>query len=102
MLFGFVRSALAIASSSASGTASSSPRPNTWGVVRMPTPVRSGGSGTVVSPVSAVIAGTTSFWITNPPSFVNGSQTPLRYAVECRSICAPTPPFTGVSWQSAQ
>src|SRR2546430_6643984 len=59
----------------ASGTASSKPRPNTTGVVRRARAVAEGGNGSESIPRACFSAGVACSWMTNPPSSTSGSHT---------------------------
>ncbi len=59
-----------------SGTASSSPNPNTLGVVRRAIAVASGGTGSFSIPRDCASAGVMLSWITGPPMRPRSSHTP--------------------------
>src|SRR5947208_1692378 len=73
----FVSSGSAEARTTASGTASSRPRPNTTGVVRWARVVAEGGHGSESIPRACFSAAVVCPWLANPPSSTSGSHTPF-------------------------
>ena len=71
-------------------------------MVRRPTAVASGGTGSLSIPSTACSAAVMLSWMTGPPMRPRSSHTPPWYAVACVSTSSPTPPTTGASWHSAQ